>query len=277
MAVGLDCRRRYLNTCRGGSEPPSGSRRWPGAPRSGHPPRPGRGRTISPGPAADRRSYAEGLAMARVAKAIEQTSRNGHCGCWPACSSAWTWGPRARCHPWSTTPAPVPAIGTQAGRRSLERTTTPQCFAIGVGGVRPAGGYQPRATARRGIGGQGDLDQPAWRPWSPVARDPGRAGSGIRSRAILASSRRCFEVFVGAGHAWPGRVLGWLPPAGRALPPRRSIRGDDLPGGCEPLVLAGGQLVEQARPRSSSRGPPRPGLLTEAGLHGGQGGDERHP
>ena len=43
-------------------------------------------------------------------------------------------------------------------------------------------------------------------------------------------------------------------------------------GGCEPPVLAGGQLVEQAAAQVFLQRLPRLGRLTEPGQHGGQGG-----
>ncbi len=43
-------------------------------------------------------------------------------------------------------------------------------------------------------------------------------------------------------------------------------------GGCEPPVLAGGQLVEQAAAQVFLERLPRLGRLTEPGQHGGQGG-----
>ena len=90
---------------------------------------------------------------------------------------------------------------------------------------------------------------------------------------MLASSRWCFSSSNRFG------PLGLVEVLGRGLhqPVEPFQRRDQFAeagslGGCEPLVLAGGQLVEQAAAQVFLQRLPRLGRLTEPGQHGGQGG-----
>ena len=185
---------------------------------------------------------------------------------------------RARCRLWSTArPRPVPAIGTQAGT-PRQRTTTPQCSPSGSAEFGPTGGISTQATSAASAGSAAWISSRRGDLGPPAGRDPGRAWSGTRR-----------------GRCWPARcwllqVLESLGPLGLVEALGRGFHQLVEPlelggqfaepgslGGCEPPVLAGGQLVEQAAAQVFLERLPRLGRLTEPGQHGGQGGARRIP
>ena len=169
---------------------------------------------------------------------------------------------------------PVPAIGTQAGV-PRERTTTPQCSPSGSAAFGPAGGRSTQATRAASAGSAAWISS-SLATWPASGPCSWTSWAWNSPRAMLASSRWRLQVLE------PLRPLGLVEALGRGLhQPVEPLQGGGQVaeagslGGCEPPVLAGGQLVEQAAAQVFLQRLPGRGRLTEPGQHGGQGGAHR--